>query len=113
MATKPTPLYTLPSEADKGAQTPVSRPFGKANFIAMGICLVMIVVGFALMTGPGSSPETGFNPDIFSTRRIVVGPTIAFLGFLLMAFAIIIKPDTFSRLRGRRNSIKQGDDELA
>ena len=33
-----------------------------------------------------------FNPDVFSTRRIVVGPTLAFLGFLSMAFAIIWTP---------------------
>jgi hypothetical protein len=44
------------------------------------------------MLGGGSSVESGFNPDIFSTRRIVVGPTITFLGFLLMAFAIIYQP---------------------
>lgn len=44
------------------------------------------------MGGDGSSVNNGFNPDIFSTRRIVIGPTISFLGFLLMAFAIIIRP---------------------
>ena len=54
------------------------RPFTKMNFI--------------LMSGGGSSIEGGFNPDIFSTRRIVVGPTVSFLGFLLMAFAIIYRP---------------------
>lgn len=69
-----------------------SKPFGRINYIMMAACLVLIVVGFALMAGPGSSIEGGFNPDIFSTRRIVVGPTIAFLGFLCMAFAIIWKP---------------------
>lgn len=68
------------------------RPFTRLNFILMGVCVVMIVVGFLLMSGGGSSIEGGFNPDIFSTRRIVVGPTIAFLGFLLMAFAIIYSP---------------------
>lgn len=68
------------------------RPFGKINFILMAICLTMIVVGFILMGGEGSSIEKGFNPDIFSTRRIVVGPAISFLGFLFMAFAIIYKP---------------------
>lgn len=68
------------------------RPFGKANYIAMAACLALIIIGFILMSGPGSSVEAGFNPDIFSTRRIVVGPTITFLGFLLMAFAILIKP---------------------
>lgn len=71
-----------------------ARPFGKINFILMGICLALIILGFALMAGPGSSVETGFNPDIFSTRRIVVGPTIAFLGFLCMAFAIIYRHKT-------------------
>lgn len=78
--------------------TPDSRPFGKINFICMGLCLLMIILGFALMAGPGSSVEGGFNPDIFSTRRIVVGPTIAFLGFALMAFAIIADPKKIARL---------------
>lgn len=68
------------------------RPFGKMNYIAMAGCLALIVIGFILMAGPGSSVENGFNPDIFSTRRIVVGPTITFLGFLLMVFAILLKP---------------------
>lgn len=69
------------------------RPFGKLNYIAMAACLLLIVIGFLLMAGPGSSVEGGFNPDIFSTRRIVVGPAITFLGFFLMAFAILIKPN--------------------
>ncbi|MDE5851100.1 MAG: DUF3098 domain-containing protein [Muribaculaceae bacterium] len=58
----------------------------------MACCLALIVIGFLLMAGPGSSVEGGFNPDIFSTRRIVVGPAVTFLGFLLMAFAILITP---------------------
>ena len=68
------------------------RPFGRQNYIAMGACLALIVIGFILMSGPGSSVDGGFNPDIFSTRRIVIGPAVTFLGFLLMAFAILIKP---------------------
>lgn len=43
------------------------------------------------MTG-GSSEPTSYNPDIFSTRRIVVGPLLSFIGYVLMAIAIIIKP---------------------
>ncbi len=70
-----------------------SRPFGKKNYIAMACCLALIILGFILMAGSGSSVEGGFNPDIFSTRRIVIGPAITFLGFLLMAFAILIKPN--------------------
>lgn len=68
------------------------RPFVRLNFLLMGLCILLIVAGFILMAGPGSSAETGFNPDIFSTRRIVVGPTLSFLGFLCMAFAIVWSP---------------------
>lgn len=68
------------------------RPFTKMNFILMAVCAAMIVIGFILMSGGGSSIEGGFNPDIFSTRRIVVGPCVAFLGFVAMAGAIMLKP---------------------
>lgn len=72
--------------------TSKQRPFSKVNYYMMGGCLALIVLGFILMSGGGSSVENGFNPEIFSTRRIVVGPALSFLGFLLMAFAIIYKP---------------------
>lgn len=66
-------------------------PLTRVNFIAMAVAGVMIVVGFLLMLGEPSTADE-FNPDIFSTRRIVVGPCIAFLGFVAMAVAIIIRP---------------------
>ena len=68
------------------------RAFGRRNYIAMAACLALIIIGFLLMAGPGSSVEGGCNPDIFSPRRSVVGPCVTFLGVLLMAFAILIKP---------------------
>ncbi|MDE5724256.1 MAG: DUF3098 domain-containing protein, partial [Paramuribaculum sp.] len=37
---------------------------------------------------------TEFNPDIFSTRRIVVGPTMAFLGFIFMGVGSMWRPRT-------------------
>ena len=73
-------------------QSQSDKPFVKKNFLFMAVSVILIIVGFTLMAGPGSSVENGFNPDIFSTRRIVVGPTIAFLGFLSMAFAIVYSP---------------------
>ena len=68
------------------------RALGRNNFIAMAIAGAMIFIGFLLMLGGGSSIENGFNPDIFSTRRIVVGPMITFLGFVAMAVAVCIIP---------------------
>ena len=65
-------------------------PLARINFLLMGIAGVMIITGFLLMLG-GSSTTEEFNPDIFSTRRIVVGPTISFLGFIFMAVGILYK----------------------
>lgn len=69
----------------------VEFPLVKLNFKLMGIAAAMIVCGFLLMLGSPSGIDE-FNPDIYSARRIVVGPLIAFLGFLFMAFGIIYRP---------------------
>lgn len=66
-------------------------PLLRNNFIIMSVAGLMIILGFLLMLGSGSTEEA-FNPDSFSTRRIVVGPAIAFLGFLLMGIGIIVRP---------------------
>ena len=63
----------------------------KINAIAIAVSVVIIIIGFALMVGAPSG-ATEFNPDIFSTRRIIVGPMIAFFGFILMIVAILYKP---------------------
>lgn len=79
-----------PKQPEKDSQIPPSKfPLGKINFIMMAACCVIIVLGFILMLGEPSTQN--FNPDIFSTRRIVVGPTVCFLGFLLMPVAIMWK----------------------
>ena len=56
----------------------------------MMVCGVLIVAGFLLMLG-GSNNGTEFNDDIFGFRRVVVGPTMAFIGFVAMGVAIIFK----------------------
>lgn len=65
--------------------------FDKKNFILLAIGMVVIIIGFLLMSGPGST-ETTFEPDIFSTRRIVVAPVVCFLGFIFMIYGILCKP---------------------
>lgn len=98
------------SSAPEIEKTPANRqPFSRLNFILIGICMLLIVAGFLLMAGPGSSVEEGFNPDIFSTRRIVVGPAISFIGFLAMAFAIVWQP---SRRTDAEAESKESDEPL-
>ncbi|MEG1545299.1 MAG: DUF3098 domain-containing protein [Tannerellaceae bacterium] len=66
--------------------------FGKENFILIAVAVVCIVFGFVLMSGGASTDGVSFNPEIFSTRRIVVAPVLTLLGFVAMIFAIVYKP---------------------
>ncbi len=65
-----------------------TMPLTRINFILMAAAGLTIIVGFLLMAG-GASTFDHFNADIFSTRRIIIGPGIAFLGFIFMGFAIM------------------------
>lgn len=60
----------------------------KLNIILIGVSFLIIVLGFALMAGAPSG-ATEYNPDIFSVRRITVGPMISLAGFVLMIVAIL------------------------
>ena len=53
-----------------------SFALGKANIKLIAISFAVIVVGFLLMLGPGTTPEA-YNPDI------------AFVGFVFMVYAIM------------------------
>ena len=67
--------------------------FDKQNFILLAVGMVVVIVGFILMTGP-SSTETVFEPDIFSVRRIKVAPVVCLFGFLFMIYGVMRKPQT-------------------
>ena len=65
--------------------------FDKMNYILLDIGMAVVIVGFILMSGSGSSEEA-FNPDIFSVRRIKVAPVVCFLGFAFVVYGIMHKP---------------------
>lgn len=65
--------------------------FTKINFVLLAIGMVIVVLGFVLMSGSGST-EKMFDPDIFSARRIKVAPMVCLIGFISMIFAILYHP---------------------
>lgn len=67
--------------------------FDKVNFILLAVGMTIIILGFLLMTGPGST-EGYFEPDIFSVRRIKLAPVVCLFGFLFMIYGILRKPRT-------------------
>lgn len=65
--------------------------FDKVNFILLTVGMMIVIIGFLLMSGGGST-ETAYNPDIFSVRRIKVAPVVCFIGFVSMIYAIVRRP---------------------
>ena len=65
--------------------------FDKVNFILLAVGMMIVIIGFLLMSGGGST-ETAYNPDIFSVRRIKVASVVCFIGFVSMIYAIVRRP---------------------
>lgn len=64
--------------------------FGRMNFILLAIGMAIVIIGFILMAGDGSTDQA-YNPDIFSARRIKVAPLVCLFGFVSMIYAIVHK----------------------
>jgi len=84
------PASASASRSSNRVNEKVHYPLSKINFIMMAVCLLLIVIGFAMMSG-SANVGNEFNYNIFESRRIAAGPVIAFLGFVLMAFAILYR----------------------
>ena len=69
----------------------VDFAFGKENYMLMIIGMVVILLGFILMSGGGSDDPNVFNPEVFSSRRITVAPILIMLGFIIEIAAILKK----------------------
>jgi len=65
--------------------------FDKVNFILLAVGMCVVILGFILMSGGGST-ETTFDENIFSPLRIKVAPVVCFVGFISIIYAIMHKP---------------------
>ena len=65
--------------------------FDKMNYILLAVGMAIVVLGFILMSGGGST-DTSYDPDIFSARRIKVAPVVCLFGFVSMLYAVMRTP---------------------
>ena len=65
--------------------------FDRMNYILLAVGMAVVIIGFLLMSGSGST-YTNYNPDIFSARRIKVAPVVCLLGFVSMIYAVVRRP---------------------
>ena len=67
----------------------IEMPFTKKNYITILVGVVLLFLGFALMSGGGEHTATSFDESIFSFRRITLAPIVVVAGFVVVGVGIM------------------------
>ena len=65
--------------------------FGANNYKILIIGLVVIALGFILMSGGSNENPNVFNEEVFNFRRIRLAPTVVLIGFGITIYSILKK----------------------
>jgi len=65
--------------------------FGANNYKILIIGLVVIALGFILMSGGSNENPNVFNEEVFNFRRIRLAPTVVLIGFGITIYSILAK----------------------
>ena len=78
------------AEEKRPEETPII-PLGRMNYLLILLGVVVIVIGFLLMSGGKYTDPEVFNEEIYSPRRITLAPIVVLLGFAIEIFAIFYR----------------------
>ncbi len=65
--------------------------FNKRRYRFLILSILIIGIGFVLMSGGESTDPDIFNNEIYNFRRIRLAPLMVVLGFVLCVFSILYK----------------------
>ena len=65
--------------------------FSSRNYTLMIAGIVLIALGFILMSGGRSEDPTVFNPEIYNFRRIRLAPFLILAGLAIQVYAILYR----------------------
>lgn len=85
-------VVKLKEKVDVTPQKQESFVFTRLNYQMLLAGLVILFIGFLLMSGGGSDDPNKFDPGIFSFRRVTFGPVIVLIGFIIEGVAIMYRP---------------------
>ena len=66
--------------------------FEKRNYQLLIAGVIVMAIGFVLMSGGGSKDPNVFSDAIFDTQRLTIGPILILAGLVIEIFAILHKP---------------------
>ena len=66
-------------------------PFGMLNYILLVVGIVVLGIGYVLLSGGGTDDPNVFSGAIFDKRRLTVAPSILVIGFAIEFVAVFLK----------------------
>lgn len=93
-----TPNKTQAKPTTSAAKQQASGPvlpfiFDRTNYLIMVAGIVVILIGFVLMSGGGTTDPNVFpKEELYSFRRITLAPLVVMIGFGIEIFAILKRP---------------------
>ena len=75
-------MSTLKNKNTKPEQQVQPMLFGTMNYTLTGASILVLVIGFALMSG---------TEDIYNSTKLTVAPIVVFLGFVMGIVAIFYR----------------------
>ena len=65
--------------------------FGKENYIIMAVGLLVLAIGYILLSGGGSKDPDQFSEALFNSRRMLWAPIFIVGGLVIEVYAIMKK----------------------
>ena len=66
--------------------------FKKENYMLIITGVVVLIVGYFLMSGGGQKPNEWKVDEIYSFRRVTLAPIVVVIGYVIVIFGILRKP---------------------
>ncbi len=78
----------------------MSFAFGKKNYYILGAGLLLLIIGYFLMSGGAATSADEFDAEeLFSDRRITVAPIVVLIGYVVIGVAIMYREKSESGIK--------------
>lgn len=68
--------------------------FTRRQYAELILCLILLILGFLLMSGPNMEAQDQFKEDVFSFRRITLAPCLILAAYGGLIYVIMKKQKT-------------------
>lgn len=65
---------------------------GKTNYILLALGLIILIIGYILLSGGKAPNPKVFSNELFTQTRTIIAPVLIILGFTIDVIALVIKP---------------------